>query len=189
MDKRENKTPYYKCRSHAFLHLRRVKQGFSLIEVTIALALFMVVLGTMAQAYILQYESIVTHQQQTSALSNCMAVVSTLRQVARNLPESEMCAADQPLFPCVLVNWAQTFPLSTEDLNEDEGLLQEFGVYYSLPAQSFTITYTNAAGNDIVVSPLLSANTNPVYVQVATSWQGFRGRMYFVSVNAVLTNE
>lgn len=173
------------------LNSRKVRYpaGFSLLEVTVAVAIFMLVLGAMAQALIYAYGALVLQRQQTSALSSCTAIVATLRQLSRTLPESELCAADLPLFPCVLVEWADQFPASRDEAQSSVALMDQFGGFYSLPDQTFEIAYADAQGNDIVVSPQLHLNTNPVFVRVTTSWLGLRGRTYNMTMNSVITNE
>ncbi len=166
----------------------RARSGLTLLELTIAFTVFAVVLGVTAQSLIYSYGVIALQQQRTSALNDCRSIVAALRQAAYAPTPSDDCPADEPLFPCVIVNWTSQFPESQADAEEDDDLRERYGAFFSLPEQEFEFLLTDEDGNPAVTNPVLSQNTNPVNLVVTTRWTGIRGLRYETGLSTVLTD-
>ncbi len=164
------------------------QQGLTLIEIVFAMAIFIVILGATAQGLIYSYTALAVQQQRTSAANDCLAVLAALRRLSYHAESTDACSANDPLFPCVLLEWVDRFPDDFETALEDSEIFEIYGQFFSLLGQTFDITIEDEDGNAAVSRPILSQNTNPVFVTVTTSWTGMRGREYTVIMNSVLTD-
>lgn len=164
-------------------------QGFTLIEMTMAMAILVTVLAFMAQGLTSSYALMSLQTQRGAALNTCRAVVSNLRGLARSQPAGSLCPDDEPRFPCALVAWAGGIP---EDIGTFEGLTpsdrEPYEGLFVLPGQTIEVRLTDAGGAPAVTSAVLSNNTNPVYVRVVTRWTGPRGRTCQIQMNTVVTD-
>lgn len=163
-------------------------KGLTLLEITFAFAIFAVVLGAAAQSLVYLYGVIALQQQRASALNDCAAVLAAMRQTAYRGEASEACPETNPLFPCILVDWAEQFPATFEAASDDDDLLERYGAFFSLPEQQFIVEVTDAGGNPATISPVLNLNTNPVFVTVTSTWTGIRGITNTVRMSTVLTD-
>ncbi|MBM3289648.1 MAG: prepilin-type N-terminal cleavage/methylation domain-containing protein [Candidatus Hydrogenedentes bacterium] len=66
---------------------RTQKQGFTLLELVTALAIFTIVLGATAQALISYYTALDFQDQRNTALRHCTAVISQMREVRDDNPD------------------------------------------------------------------------------------------------------
>lgn len=163
--------------------------GFSLLELTIAIAILMTILSITAQGLVSSHAVMRLQNQRNDAMNSCRAVISNLRQVARALPVSTDCPNTGTQFPCVLMSWlddmpgtsAEFFELSEEDREPYRGL-------FVLREQEIQVLLLDADGNPAVASPVTGANTNPVHVQVITRWTGARGRVFQAGLRTIITN-
>ena len=163
--------------------------GFSLLELTIAIAILMTILSITAQGLVSSHAVMRLQNQRNDAMNSCRAVISNLRQVARELPESTACPDGDPPFPCALMAWldempgtsAEFFELSEEDREPYRGL-------FVLRDQEIQVLLLDADGNPAVTSLVESGNTNPVHVQVITRWTGARGRVFQAGLRTIITN-
>lgn len=57
------------------------REGFTLVELVMAMAIFTVVLGATAQALVSYYAALDTQNQRNTALRHCAAVISQMRDV------------------------------------------------------------------------------------------------------------
>ena len=160
--------------------------GFTLLEITFAMAIFMIVLGAVAQSLVYSFHVLVLEQQRTSALNGCKSMLSTLRQVAYSGRPTEDCPEANPLFPCVLLTWVQTFPETLEEVQEED--MERFGPFFTLPQQQYAINCLDTNGNVAQASEILSGNSNPVVVTVTTTWVGMRDRDYSLGATAIITD-
>lgn len=103
--------------------------GFSLLELTIAMALFAVALGSVAQVLISASGTITLQQQRVTASQDCQALLSDIRAF-RNTSTGA--------FPDSIV---ATWP--------NNGAVQG---NWRLPGQTMTVTYANTASNPLTVT-------------------------------------
>ncbi|MBW7864812.1 MAG: prepilin-type N-terminal cleavage/methylation domain-containing protein [Candidatus Hydrogenedentes bacterium] len=164
-------------------------QGFSLVEITVAMAILVTVLAFMAQGLASSYVILSLQTQRGTALNTCKSVISNLRELARRLPAGDQCPDDEPRFPCVLVAWADGLPADMEQFEKLSPSAREpYEGLFVLPEQTIVVNLTDAGGAPAVTSEVLSNNTNPVYVRVVTSWTGPRGRTYQMQMSTVMTD-
>ena len=130
--------------------LRRLKekQGVTLLELTIAMAIFTVVLGATAQALVSYYVALDTQNQRHTAVRNCTGIVSNMRDVRDANPDG---------FPgAVVALWP--------DGSEVEGA-------GSLPQESITVDYVNPNANPLEItirSQWVDLRGRPVTLNVST---------------------
>lgn len=160
--------------------------GFTLLEITFAMGIFMIVLGVVAQSLISSFHVLVLEEQRTNALNGCKSVLATLRQVSYSGIATEACPEGDPLFPCVVLNWIQGFPDSLEDIPESD--MERWGTFFSLPGQEYEIACADAQGNPAQAGLILGQNSNPVFVTVTTSWTGLMERRHTLSTTAAITD-
>lgn len=163
--------------------------GFTLMEVMVALAIFVIVMAATAQGLVSSFSAIRIQEERTSAINACRSVLSTMRQIAIFQPTSEMCPEDTIMFPCAMMNWVQNFPASLEDIETDVVAMETYGGFFSLPDQQFILELRAADGSPAVMNAgVIGMNTNPVYVRVATTWRGFTGQTLRFELNSIITN-
>lgn len=160
--------------------------GFTLLEITFAMAIFMIVLGVVAQSLISSFHVFVLEEQRTNALNGCKSVLAALRQTAYSGIATDACPEEDPLFPCVVLNWVQDFPDSLEDIPESD--MERWGMFFSLPGQEYEIACSDADGNPARASAILGQNSNPVFVTVTTTWTSLMDRRYTLRTTAAITD-
>lgn len=163
--------------------------GFSLLELTIAIAILMTILSVTAQGLVSSHAVLRLQNQRNDAMNCCRAVISNLRQVARALPVSTDCPDTEPQFPCVLMSWLDNMPGTSADyfeLSEEER--EPYRGLYVLREQEIQVLLLDENGDPAVDSLVESGNTNPVYVQVTTRWTGARGRVFQAGLRTIITN-
>ncbi len=116
---------------HADIAARARKQaaaGFTLLELTLAMAIFAVVLGVTAQSLVTYYTSIQTQNQRTLAAQNLKAVFAEMRALRDQEPED---------FPANIVDeWPDG-----SDIERGSGLMNE----------NIRVTYTDPNANPLEV--------------------------------------
>lgn len=163
--------------------------GFTLIELTIAVAILMTVLSITAQGLVSSHAVMRLQNQRNDAMNCCRAVISNLRQVARQLPVSTACPAGEPMFPCALMAWLDGMPgTSAEFFALSEAEREPYRGLFALRDQEIQVLLLDEDGNPAVASLLESGNTNPVFVQVTTRWTGARGRVFQAGLRTIITN-
>jgi prepilin-type N-terminal cleavage/methylation domain-containing protein len=130
--------------------LRRLKdtQGVTLLELTIAMAVFTVVLGATAQALVSYYVALDTQNQRHTAVRNCTGIVSNMRDVRDSNPDN---------FPGAIV---ALWPNGAEV--EGAG---------SLSQESITVDYVNPIANPLEItirSQWVDLRGRPVSLSVST---------------------
>ena len=163
--------------------------GFSLLELTIAIAILMTILSITAQGLVSSHAVMRLQNQRNDAMNSCRAVIANLRQVARALPVSTDCPAGGAMFTCVLMSWLDDMPgTSVEFLELSEAEREPYRGLFVLRDQEIQVLLLDADGNPAVTSLVESGNTNPVHVQVITRWTGARGRVFQAGLRTIITN-
>ncbi|MCL4692391.1 MAG: type II secretion system GspH family protein [Candidatus Hydrogenedentes bacterium] len=126
----------------------QAKHGVTLLELTIAMAVFTVVLGATAQALISYYVALDTQNQRHTAVRNCTGIVSNMRDVRDANPEN--------------------FPDAVVALWPDGAEVPNAG---SLPQEIITVDYVNPASNPLEItirSQWVDLRGRPVSLDVST---------------------
>jgi len=126
----------------------KAKQGVTLLELTIAMAVFTVVLGATAQSLISYYVALDTQNQRHTAVRNCTGIVSNMRDVRDANPDD--------------------FPDAIVALWPDDAEVEGAG---SLPQEVITIDYVNPNANPLeftVRSRWVDLRGRPVTLAVST---------------------
>lgn len=163
--------------------------GFSLLELTIAIAILMTILSITAQGLVTSHAVLRLQNQRNDAMNSCRAVISNLRQVARALPVSTDCPDTAPQFPCVLMSWLDDMPGTSAEFSElSEEDREPYRGLFVLREQEIQVLLLDEDGNPAVTSLVESGNSNPVFVQVTTRWTGARGRVFQAGLRTIITN-
>lgn len=146
------------------------ERGMSLMEVTMAVAIFAGVIAVTAQSLVSFYVSIDMQKQRIEAVNSCKAVLAVLRE------KRDETAAD---YPETFLGWvsAQESEGWTEFLKSDE----EAGI--RLREHTITVQCLNLDGQ------AAGAGDNPVRVHVISRWLDRRGRGMQAQLATVLTDE
>ncbi|NUM54387.1 MAG: type II secretion system protein [Candidatus Hydrogenedentes bacterium] len=133
-------------------HVRIKDSGFTLVELVVALAIFTVVLGATAQALISYYSALDFQNQRNSALRNCAAVISQMREVRDDNPDD---------FPgAIIAEW------------QDNTTIDGAG---TLPQETITVNYTDTNADPIEVtvrSQWVDLRGRPVAMSITTMLTG-----------------
>lgn len=143
--------------------------GFSLLEVTFAVALLAVILASSAYFLGNAYVAVDLQRQRVEALNACRAVISLVRE------KREQYASD---FPVSFLSWIA----SQEEAGWTNFLKNQAGPSY-LPNHAIHVTCRDLDGN------AAENNDNPIRIHVRSEWQDPRGRPMQVEVVTILTNE
>ncbi len=107
---------------------RRGQEGLTLLELTIAVALFAIVLGAAAQALISYHSALTLQRQRNEALLHCRSVINEMRNVRESNPND---------FPnAILSRWP------------NGGVVAGFN---TLPQEQITVAYTDVNANPLEV--------------------------------------
>jgi type II secretory pathway pseudopilin PulG len=155
----------------------------------IALAIFVVTLGAVAQGMAYAYGLVNLQNQRVTANNDCRAVISAMRQIASTRPDTADCPATANKFPCVLLDWVNNFPV---DAAAVQGLpvaaRAPFAGMYTLQDEVINIDLTDAAGAAAVNGLTAATSTNPVHVTVTIQWTGPRGITFREIVTTAITD-
>lgn len=166
-------------------HLTRSK-GFTLIEIMFAMGIFTLMMWSVAHSLVYSYAVLEIQEQRNAAMAHCQTVLSTMRDISYHTENSPDCTGGRPDFPCVLLNYGDSFP---ENLQGASGVtLARFGTFFTLPDQAYEIEMVDESGDPAKSSVIANQNTNPVYVTVTTSWRGPRNHRYNVHATAAITS-
>ena len=168
---------------------QRSSRGFTLLEIVVALAIFTVTLGVTAQGLAYAYGVVNLQNQRVTANNDCRAVISSLRQVAAERPASTACPNADNMFPCVLLNWVNSFPANAAAVAAlSVAARAAFAGMYTLQNETIAITLTDNAGVAAVHGLTAGAGTNPVRATVTVQWRGPRGILYTEIVTTAVTD-
>lgn len=152
-----------KCR------LFRDERGVTLIEITLAVAIFAGVIGVTAQSLMSFYVSIDMQEQRMEGVAACRSVMDSLRekriQFKNNFPEG-------------LLTW-----IESNNTNSWEDYLADNSEHVQLAEQTLQVECFNEDGE------AAGADDNPIVVHVTTNWLDRKGRPLSATVVSMLTNE
>jgi prepilin-type N-terminal cleavage/methylation domain-containing protein len=133
---------------------KRDNEGMSLLEVTMAVAIFAVVIGITAQSLGSYYVSIDLHEQRIEAAQAARTVLAACR---------EKCKETKDDFPAAFLAWVED--------QQDDGW-QEFlrADDKHLAAHALNVETLDSQGEGA------QADDNPIVVRVTSSWDDRRGR-------------
>ena len=126
----------------------REEKGVTLIELTMAMALFAIVLGATTQSLVSYYVALDEQNQRNTAVQHCAAVLSSMRDVRDANPAN---------FPgAITAKWP------------NGGIVANVS---TLPKESVTVNYVNPAANPLQVtlkSSWTDIRRHPMSLQVTT---------------------
>ena len=149
-------------------------RGFTLVELTLAMVIFVVVIGFTAQALASYYASMDLTEQRTEAVQNCVNVINRMRDARR--------AGGTTAFPDAVV---AVFPQGA--VIEDDRFTPMGERKTSLPEEQISVTYINEIGQPI--DGEIGFMDNPLRVRVSSTWRTLRGGHGTASVISLLSNE
>jgi len=168
---------------------RGARGGFTLLEVTVAMAIFCVTLAAAAQGAAYTFGLVTLQNQRVTANNDCRAVIAALRQVAVEQPDTTACPASANKFPCVLIDWVNHFPANAAAVAALSAAdRMPFSGMYTLRNETITTNLMTSTGAAAVNGADPSSSTNPVYVRVTIQWTGPRGITYTEIVSTEITN-
>lgn len=145
-------------------------RGFTLIEVTIAVAIFAVVLGISAQALGAFYSSVSMQKQRVEATQAARAVINAARE-----KRTEYQKADNSFDWNAMLAW-----FTAQNNSNWSNYLRTPAKGGSLTGHTLNVTLQNTAGQ-----PPASGDT-PLVLRVTSTWTGHRGRAMSTTVTSLL---
>lgn len=151
--------------------IKKIKdeRGVTLIEITLAVAIFAGVIGVTAQSLMSFYVTIDMQEQRIEAVATCRSVMDSLR---------EKRVQYQGNFPQGLLTW-----VNSQNSSAWTDFLADNSEHVELANQTIEVTCYDQAGN------LADGNDNPIVVHVTTNWQDRKGRALSATVVSMLTSE
>lgn len=146
----------------------RAQQGMSLMEVTLAVAVFAGVIAVTAHSLATFYVSIDMQKQRIEALNSCRAVLSVLRE------KRQEYAGD---FPESFLGW-----VAEQELEGWTPFLKTEDAGTKLPEHQITVACFDLNGD------VAAAGDNPVRVLVTSTWLDRRGRPMQAQLASILTD-
>ncbi len=145
------------------------ERGVTLIEITLAVAIFAGVIGVTAQSLMSFYVSIDIQEQRMEGVRACQSVMDGLREKRTEFKDD---------FPEGLLTWIETNNDSSwSDFKADNS------EHIELADQTIEVTCFNEAGE------AADGGDNPIVVHVTTNWTDRRGRPLSATLVSMLTNE
>lgn len=143
-------------------------RGVSLMEVTLAVAIFSGVIGVTAQSIASFYVTIDVQEQRMEAITACRGVMDALREKRAEFSDD---------FPEDLLTWV-------ENQNEDgwEAFLENNAEHTELASQTLSVECVNMDGDRA------GAGDNPIMVHTTTTWLDRRGRRLSATASSILTD-
>ena len=145
------------------------EQGVTLIEITLAVAIFAGVIGVTAQSLMSFYVSIDMQEQRMEGVAACRSVMDSLREKRVQFKND---------FPQGLLTWIET---NNDDSWED--YLADNSEHVQLAEQTLEVDCYNEAGD------IAGDGDNPIVVHVTTNWLDRKGRPLSATVVSMLTSE
>lgn len=145
------------------------ERGVTLMEITLAVAIFAGVIGVTAHSLMSFYVSIDMQEQRMEAVSACRSVMDGLREKRYEFDET---------FPADFLAWV-------EEGNEADwaSYLADNTDHVELDSQTITVTCFDMEGN------AAGPDDNPIMVQVTTDWLDRKGRAMSATVLSALTDQ
>lgn len=139
------------------------RSGVTLIEVTLAVAIFSVVIAVSAQSIMSLYVAMDVQQDRVSATHSCRTVLNVIRE-----KRGEFRGGNETDF----VNWTNFFSwINTQNSAGWAAYLNEQDGSAALPDHSINVAAYNINGGGAV------PGDNPVELHVIASWRDGKGRM------------
>lgn len=151
------------------IRLKSDESGVTLIEITLAVAIFAGVIGVTAQSLMSFYVSIDMQEQRMEGVRTCQAVMDSLREKRSEFKND---------FPQGLLTW-----IDTNNGSAWADFLADNSEHIELADQTIEVTCLNRAGD------AADGNDNPIVVHVTTDWRDRKGRPMSASVVSMLTSE
>lgn len=145
------------------------ERGVTLIEITLAVAIFAGVIGVTAQSLMSFYVSIDIQEQRMEAVAACRSVMDSLREKRLEFRDN---------FPEGLLTW-----INTQNDSSWADFQADNSEHVELADQSIEVACFNEAGD------VADGGDNPIVVHVTTNWVDRKGRALSASVVSMLTNE
>jgi len=145
------------------------ERGVTLIEITLAVAIFAGVIGVTAQSLMSFYVSIDIQEQRMEGVRACQSVMDGLREKRLEFKDN---------FPEGLLTWIET--------NNDSSwaaFKADNSEHVELADQTIEVTCFNDAGETA------DGDDNPIVVHVTTNWTDRKGRPLAATLVSMLTNE
>ena len=95
----------------------RHREGFTLVELVVAMSIFTVVLGATAQALISYYAALDFQNQRNTAIRNCTTVISQMREVRDDNVDNFPDAITTEWPDGAMIDGAGTLPQETIDVD------------------------------------------------------------------------
>jgi prepilin-type N-terminal cleavage/methylation domain-containing protein len=169
--------------------MQHSRDGFSLLEIMVALAIFTVTLGVTAQGLAYAFGLVTLQSQRVTASNDCRAVIAAMRQVLTEDLDTTACPGTSAKFPCLLLDYVNTFPANAAAVAAlSTTARMPFAGLYTLRGETITIALTSSTGGAVVKGTGPSTSTNPVCVKVTAQWTGPRGITYTEIVNTIITD-
>ena len=151
------------------MRLLHDQRGVTLMEITLAIAIFAGVIGVTAHSLMSFYVSIDMQEQRMEAVATCRSVMDSLREKRHEFKAT---------FPDGFLGWV-------DQNNEShwEAFLADNTEHIELAEQSIVVTCVDMEGN------AAGADDNPIMVQVTTEWIDRKGRPMSASVISALTDQ
>lgn len=145
------------------------QRGVTLMEVTLAVAIFAAVIGVTAHSLMSFYVSIDMQEQRIEAINTCRSVMDSLRekrfQFKANFPED-------------FLDW-----IDENNESDWESYLADNSEHVELAEQEIQVNCFNEAGDEA------GAGDNPIVVEITTEWVDRKGRPLSATVISMLTDE
>jgi prepilin-type N-terminal cleavage/methylation domain-containing protein len=145
------------------------QRGVTLIEITLAVAIFAGVIGVTAQSLMSFYVSIDMQEQRMEGVAACRSVMDSLREKRIEFKNN---------FPTGLLTW-----IDNQNADSWENYLADNGKHVQLADQTLVVECFNEAGE------AAGEGDNPIVVHVTTNWLDRKGRPLSATVVSMLTNE
>jgi prepilin-type N-terminal cleavage/methylation domain-containing protein len=145
------------------------EQGMTLVEVTLAVAIFATVIALTAQSLVDFYVGVDLQKQRIEAANSCRAVLSYLRERRTEMSED---------FP-------KTFLAHIREQQEDgwTDFVKDYAVHgRELDGHAITVVCTSMTGADA------SDTDNPIRVHVRSTWNDRKGRLMRAEVATCFTD-
>lgn len=158
------------------MSIRRLKRnsGVTLIEVTLAVAIFAVVIAVSAQSIMSLYVAMDVQQDRVSATHSCRTVLNAIRE-----KRGEFRGANETDF----VNWTNLFSwINTQNNTGWATYLTETDGSAALASHTMRVNLYSTSGATAV------AGDNPVEVHVIASWRDGKGRLSSTRVVTRMTD-
>lgn len=158
--------------------------GMSLLEVTIAIALFAIVIGITATSLTSFYVSMDVQEQRIEAMHACRGVLDALREKRAEFVDLDLAGTSN--FPLGLTAWidarnTEGWPNFLRGAVVDEATGVPTGVV-ELDAHALTVLYTDIDGGTV------DSTTNPLQIHVLSTWNDRHGRPMQVELTSLLSD-